>query len=75
MATLTCNPNQVREDANGLLVFLGPARRAVQWAVTGPCTLTILTTVTDAQGRAYAKLNPDPGSAGNAAEVTVTYGT
>lgn len=75
MATVTCNPASVREDANGLLVFLGDPDRALAWSVSGTATLTILTTSTDAQGRAYAKLNPGVGSTGETLTVSVTYGT
>lgn len=62
---------QVPVDGHCLLVFTGPAYRAVQWTLTGPGTLTLISEVTDAQGVALARYNP--GEAGDTPTVSVTY--
>lgn len=71
--SLTIYPSQVFADSTGALIVLsGPPNRAVTWALSGSGTLTPITSSTDAQGRAAAKYIP--GTPGDTAEVTATYG-
>lgn len=62
---------RVATDGSCLLVFTGPAHRAIQWTLSGSGTLEIFSEVTDAQGVAYAKYIP--GTAGDTPTVNVTY--
>lgn len=61
----------VPTDGSCLLVFTGPPYRAVTWGLSGSGTLTILNSVTDAQGVALARYNP--GTAGDTPTVSATY--
>jgi hypothetical protein len=70
---LTVYPSQVYADSTGaLVVFTGPANRAVAWSLTGPGTLTPLTDHTDDQGRAAATYVP---AGAGSATIQATYGT
>lgn len=64
-------PKRIRADATALVALVGVAPDlAVDWSATSG-TITPLTTVTDAQGRAFARWTP---SAEGAATITAAYG-
>ena len=62
---------QVPTDGSCLLVFTGPAYRAIQWTLAGSGTLALISEVTDAQGVALARYTP--GTAGDTPVVSVHY--
>lgn len=56
--TITAYPTEVATDATSFLVYTGEPNVAVDWGLTGDGTLTVITDVTDAFGRAWAKYTP-----------------
>lgn len=64
-------PSRIRLDASALVALVGaPAERAVAWSCSSG-TITGFSTITDANGRAFAKWTPE---AEGAATIEVTYG-
>ena len=71
--TLSVLPsNRVRDDGNAMVVLVALPNRAVTWSIAGAGTLTVITSRTDAAGRAYCRYNP--GGAGGTATITAEYG-
>jgi hypothetical protein len=55
---ITAYPAEVATDASSFLVYTGEPNVAVDWNLTGDGTLSVITDVTDASGRAWAKYTP-----------------
>lgn len=70
--TITALPARIRADATALVIVMAAPNRTVAWSMSGPGTLEIITDVTDAGGRAYAKYVPDGGT--GSAIVSAVYG-
>jgi len=68
---LVAYPSDVQTDATSFLIYTGEPNVAVEWALTGDGTLTVLTDQTDAAGKAWARYTPGTVGAHN---VDVTVG-
>lgn len=71
--TISAMPASLRADASALLAFDGPAHVIVAWSiVSGPGTVTPLSSATDATGRAWAVYRPN--GASGTATIRVQHG-
>ncbi len=51
-------PDRVQTDGTSFLVYTGEPNVAIEWALTGDGTLTVLTDQTDGSGKAWARYTP-----------------
>lgn len=75
--SLVLYPAAPTEDGGTLAVYTGTADRSVEWSLSGPGTLTPITSYTDYNGVAAARYEADGGSpntAGQTITITVSAG-
>jgi hypothetical protein len=56
--SISATPAVIALSATSLISYVGAPEVAVQWTLTGPGTITPLSTRTDAAGHAAAKYTP-----------------
>lgn len=67
-------PATLREGGSAIVIVTASPRRTIEWSVSGLATLTALSHTTDAQGRAFARLDAPVASATSSVIVGVSYG-